>query len=237
MLGLFGCSVFNIKDKMETLLGNKACSVVFNIYRDHERNLGYFHIDNKIPFYDENLDIIMLEIKENYGIPFPPSLTNFGDLQLTDKFHFIGHPEGRPKERDADCVLLDIPREKADDIRSDMRHFLGEEVSLNVQYTYGDPYHGIDDPNRCFFNCSFEHAASGSPGITIDQNGTVKTCIVLLGGYPTFYWECSGDIKSKMPADLRFEFGIKLSAVYASLKKFNAALCDQVFQNCQWVVF
>lgn len=226
-----------MKAKMETLLKTKSCSVIFNIYREHEQNMEHFHIEEHVPYYDEPLDIILLELKENFGMPFPVSLTNFDDLQFTDKFHLIGHPNGKPKERDADCVLLDISRDKADEIRHSMMGFLGDELSQTVLNTYGDPYHGIDDPDKCFFNCVFEHTASGAPGISIDQNGTVKACIVLLGGYPTFYWECCEDIKSTMPKDLRFEFGIKLSAVYASLKTHNASLCDRVFPNCPWAMF
>ncbi|KAL5015222.1 hypothetical protein ScPMuIL_009492 [Solemya velum] len=157
-------------------------------------------------FQNTNMDIVIMELKD-CGIELPPPL-HLDSFQTVDRvIHLIGHPGGRIMKIDPGCKVITLTQE-----------ILLEAKQWSFRFKGVDGYEGMDDSSMLLFHCSFQHGASGSPGLVIGPHKEPRVVTMLMKGYPSFYWELPHNIQSHIPTNFLVEQGIRMSIVRELMK-------------------
>lgn len=213
-----GNDVYNIP--VEQLL--KDIDIDFD-YVDGKRE-KQFKVEERLLFYDENLDVAVLQLKtSDDSAPLPPPLDHFirlnAERHMEEEIHLIGHNKGDEKKYNYGIGLWNPTDEKM----KKLEKFCQDEG-------YSNGYIGLDKKERVVIKCQFEEGSSGCPGIVINRNNDPQVGLIYLRGFPDFYYS-KGFNKTDFPGDKLLQQGVNIFAVYDVMKtkKFHLDLMNEIF--------
>ena len=173
-----------------------------------------FEVEPKVLYYNETLDTVILQLKANGKVRFPPPFRRLDHFPVPAKdenlkIYLIGHPHGSPQRVNLEIGLWNPTEEKMQSLAT----FCKDEG-----YKYG--YAGLDKTERLVIKCQFEHGASGCPGVVV-LDDQLYLVTMLLRGFPDFYFneQFKGEKKEKFPRCNLFQQGVNIGAIYEDLKK------------------
>jgi hypothetical protein len=174
-----------------------------------------FEVEPKVLYYNETLDTVILQLKANGKVRFPPPFRRLNHFPVPAKdenlkIYLIGHPHGSPQRVNLEIGLWNPTEEKMQSLAT----FCKDEG-----YKYG--YAGLDKTERLVIKCKFEHGASGCPGVVVLDDDQLYLVTMLLRGFPDFYFneQFKGKKKKKFPRCNLFQQGVNIGAIYEDLKK------------------
>ena len=176
-----------------------------------------FFLKPVVKFENEVLDVAILELKETEGVPFPDAFINFSQALPNEKFTFLGHPQGKPKEHNE----VDGPVNLDDETYQKL-----VEWSMRVDGSNG--FVGVNMPERFLFHCSMQHGGSGSPGIAIEGGEKAVVVTMLLRGYPDWYY-CNPQMHTQVAPTQCIEQGVDMVALYKKMHSEDRDLCNTIF--------
>ena len=199
-------------------LDSENVYINFDYLSNNTEGARKFYLTSNVVFEDKDLDVAVVAMKPTTG--FPPPFRHFGQAKPNNKFTFVGHPFGEPKQLNQVDGLLAVSLQTKAEAVAWSRGVSGTD----------DGFDGIDTPGRILFHCSFEKGGSGSPGIAlVGRQAVVVT--VLLHGYPNWYYDPNFDqgIKNRVTNQQRIEQGVNMADLYLKMREVNRDLCDAIF--------
>lgn len=188
-----------------------------------------------IPFFDEETDVIVLELLVGQNQDLPMQFLYFGIPKLDKSFQLITHSNGNPKEIDKVTKMVDINNpQTVEDIkflRTESRRFIEERsMSTDIYPCETRPHNLLDNRSRLLFHCASGKGASGSPGVQITASGQVVVVTMLIHGYPDWrYGDNCEALRSSWPEAYTIEQGINFASVFSKMRAQNRTLCDEIF--------
>ena len=144
---------------IEAGLSSPPVQVCFN-YHQAAQDDGLLVIEQLEPdvlWYNESLDVAVLQLKVPEDHELPPSLGGFlGDVNQSPKFHLIGHPRGKYKILNLCCKKRLSEHPEVEAFRMDPRY-------------RPELFPSLHDPRKTLLEPSSTFGASGSPWF--DDNG------------------------------------------------------------------
>ena len=187
-----------------------------------------FEVEPKVIYCSEILDTVILRLKPNGKVGFPPPFRRLNhclvpeDEKLT--IYLIGHPHGSHQRVNLDIRLWNPTEEKMQSLAT----FCKEEGYNS------DGYAGLDKDERLVMKCEFEHGASGCPGVVVLGDNQLYLVTMFLRGFPNFYFSklFTAEKKEKFPKRNLFQQGVKIAAIHADLKEnpMYADIFEDIFQ-------
>lgn len=204
-------------------------------YNKKEDRFQIFNIID-LKYLDEEYDFAVLELGvHDYNVPFPPALTCFGKVCFTE-VHLVGHPDNRQMMEDT-VMPYWLP---------DLSDILLPEIKKWGDWSKATFPDGRDHyeeltylPRRIMFHTTFNHGASGSPGVVIKDE---KPCVVLMlrGGVPgcIYYDGQFPEYAPKVKDEMRVEYGYAMQDIYEkmrnSLLEKNRKLASEIFKTWKY---
>lgn len=188
---------------------------------------------NDIPFFDRNTDCIVLELQQSDILPLPFQM--FSVPRLDGHFHLIGHSSCEPKHTDKVDVILDptsnVVQRDIEAVKAASEEFLRRNGKDTTSCKFEDGFPNILNNNdRFLFHTCLGKGASGSPGVLVQENGTLVVVTMLLHGYPDwFYSERCSDIRQNWNPEYCVEQGANMVSVYNAMLDKNIQLCSEIF--------
>ena len=190
-----------------------------------------------IPFYDEDLDCVVLKFADTVA-ELPPPLEfcfdteNRGFSLITqraqesdikkcrDKVNFFLDPSSDETHRNVKYIIRKSEQ------------FLRQNGKDREAGTVTDDMDQLRNPHRVLFNCCSAKGASGAPGI-IMRDGKPYVVTMLLHGYPNWYYkENLISLREYWPDLYTVEQGIDIKAMEVKVKNNNRGLYDNLFPSC-----
>lgn len=182
---------------------------------------------------DKEYDFAVLELGTHAsGVPFPPALTCFGMVCCTE-VHLVGHPDN--KHMMEDSVMPYWLPEHSEKILPDLKKC--GDWSKDTFPDGKDHYEELCHlPRKIMFHTTFNHGASGSPGVVIKDE---KPCVVLMlrGGVPgcIYYDGQFPEYAPKVKDDMRVEYGYAMQDIYEKMRKSSLEkdrdLASEIFKT------
>lgn len=166
-----------------------------------------FHFRD-ISYFDLKHDFVVLELScHQDGVGFPPPLTCFGEVALSE-IHLVGHPDGREMKEDDIFPYWSTEHEnKIKELGNWSKVFFPDKKD----------YYSIllDPPRKILFDTTFNHGASGSPGVMIRDD---KPCVVLMfaGGTPKYIFD-NPYSTLQVEDHQKVEYGFPISDIYTKM--------------------
>lgn len=194
------------------------------IFNQRENPFQIFLFQRDIAYLDEEHDFVLLKLKCHHaGVGFPPPLTCFGEVSISE-IHIVGHPEGREMKEDDIFPYWSTDHEnKIRELGNWSKNFFPDK----------EDYYSIllELPVKILFDTTFSPGASGSPGVIIRHN---KPCVVLIlaGGTPKYIYD---NPYSTLPVkdDQKVEYGFRISDIirkmWNSSKQNDKDLASNIF--------
>nr|XP_034302665.1 uncharacterized protein LOC105344256 isoform X3 [Crassostrea gigas] len=216
-------------------LGDHAVFVDFDYEKDFQPDhLLRFPLKPGVLYYNEKLDIAVLQIKENpYGTAFPKPLENFVNFtrQIHEKYsiYLIGHTGAGKKSVDHVLKYWDPLSHRI----KELYEWCEEEFVLK----HGFGYTGIGDETRLHFQCMFRHGASGCPGFIVPPGGEAKVVTVLLRGFPDFYYfdNFTDEERERVPTEKLIQQGSNIDAIKKDMQTKNMDLYREIFHYREFI--
>lgn len=167
-----------------------------------------FHFRD-ISYLDVEHDFVVLELSGHQDrVEFPPPLTCFGEVALSE-IHLVGHPEGREmKEDDIFPYWSTEHLNKIKELGNWSKDYFQDQTD----------YYSIllKPPRKILFDTTFNHGASGSPGVTIRDD---KPCVVLIfaGGTPKFIFD-NPNSTLQVEDHQKVEYGFPISDIFTKMR-------------------
>lgn len=188
--------------------------------------LQIFLFQSDIAYLDEENDFVVLKLQcHQAGVEFPPPLTCFGEVSISE-IHLVGHPNGR--EMKEDDIFPYWSTEHEDKIRK-----LGN-WSKDFFPDKKDYYSILlEPPRKILFDTTFDHGSSGSPGVIIRDD---KPCVVLMlaGGTPKFIYD-NPYSTLKVEDCEKVEYGFPISDIFKKMwnspKQNDKDLASNIFKE------
>ncbi|XP_063424031.1 uncharacterized protein LOC134707859 [Mytilus trossulus] len=208
--------VYNIIATNNTIDINKLrssrCYVQFE-YISHnqiQNEKNVFHFTN-IAYENADLDVAILELKEESDKPFPPSISMISKIKKNNPIYIISHLAGLPQTTDPRIELYPLQKDKVKK---------SKEWAASKGIDAENAYYDIDNADKILFHCASGPGASGALGIMVDKSlDEPYSVLMLLRGYPSFlYGELSFSDTDKENF-LIVEQGVLLSSVYEDMKR------------------
>lgn len=184
-------------------------------------------------YVDKEHDFVVLELNaHDSGVPFPPALTCFGKVDLSD-VHLVGHPNCTQMMKDSVKPFW-LP-----DHHDSVIQYIDKLSSWSKIYFPGDYDHYAElrdlKPRKIMFHTTFNHGSSGSPGVMIRDE---KPCVVLMvrGGVPVCVYDNIYPSHTPWVLDnQKVEYGYAMEDIYkkmmnSSLEKYRN-LASEIFQT------
>lgn len=194
------------------------------IFNQIENPSRIFLFQEDIAYLDEEHDFVVLKLKcHNTGVGFPPPLTCFGYVSISE-IHIVGHPEGREmKEDDIFPYWSTEHKNKIKDLGNWSKDFFPDKVD----------YYSIllEPPVKILFDTTFSQGASGSPGVIISHN---KPCLVLIlaGGTPKYIYDhpySTFQVKDDQKVEYGFPICDIINKMRNSSKQNDKDLASNIF--------
>lgn len=216
-------------------LGDHAVFVDFDYEKDFQPDhYSRFPLEPEVLYYNEKLDIAVLQIKENlYGTTFPKPLENFVNFtrQIHEKnsIYLIGHTGAGKKCVDHVLKYWDPLSHRIKDL------YEWCEKEFNLKHGFG--YTGIGDETRLHFQCMFRHGASGCPGFIVPPGGEAKVVTVLLRGFPDFYYfdNFTDEERERVPTEKLIQQGSNIDAIKKDMQIRNMNLYREIFDYREFI--
>lgn len=216
-------------------LGDHAVFVDFDYEKDFQPDhYSRFPLEPEVLYYNERLDIAVLQIKENlYGTTFPKPLENFVNFtrQIHEKnsIYLIGHTGAGKKCVDHVLKYWDPLSHRIKDL------YEWCEEEFNLKHGFG--YTGIGDETRLHFQCMFRHGASGCPGFIVPPGGEAKVVTVLLRGFPDFYYfdNFTDEERERVPTEKLIQQGSNIDAIKKDMQIRNMNLYREIFDYREFI--
>ena len=205
-------------------LWSRSCSIELGKLGSISNGTKY-RFSYNLPFYDENADIIVLELDQsNQSFPKPFKLNR---KATADEVHIVGYPSSHKKSVifDPRCRVInneDSEQKTLVDIKEALKYWEKASSSkrfreIRYQYEEIDLSRHQEFP---FFHCSQSttHGASGSPGITLKTEQEWPTAeLIYTTAYPrAAYHEVD---YSKVPPQYLVEMGVSTGHIYSILNE------------------
>ena len=177
-----------------------------------------------LKYKSEHLDTAILELRFKEDIPYPPPIVRFEELKKDHPVYLIGHPNGGPMMDDPIIYFYDYSEE---DVRK------SKEWAKTNGISHENDYKGIDNQQKTLFKCTFQHGASGAPGIMVMPDHDEPICVLmLLKGYPEFIFlkdkSFSDEEKGKF---LIVEQGVLLKSIEDDMNVDSEQLSTPMLKN------
>ncbi|XP_078317076.1 uncharacterized protein LOC111121151 isoform X8 [Crassostrea virginica] len=184
---------------------------------------NYFDFMPKIHFMDEDLDVVILELKphEFAKVDFPPSIKHFGAIDFSREIHLIGHPGGIHMKEDSH--VYPMPR------NMETKNFILELEAWSRIFSpnHENYYSPLHDEQKILLHTTFDRGSSGSPGIQCHVNNSGAMVVLMLsGGVPSCFYDGTF---TNIPHDKLVEYGVSMTDIHTKLLNENKKLCDAVF--------
>lgn len=185
-----------------------------------------FVFQSEIAYLDEEHDFVVLKLScHSAGVGFPPPLTCFGEVSVSD-IHLVGHPDGR--EMKEDDIFPYWPTEHENKIKELGNWSKGYFPDKKDYYSIL-----LEPPTKILFDTTFNHGASGSPGVMIRDD---KPCLVLIlaGGTPKFIYDnpySRFQVKDHQKVEYGFPIFDILNKMLVSPQQNVKDLASNILQN------
>lgn len=209
--------------------------VDFNYVKEYQsHHLKRFPLEPTVLYFDDKLDIAVLQLKPNiYGMAYPVALTKFDKFtpEVHEKYsiYLIGHSNSLQKSMDHVMKYW----HPFDHRITELTDWSANE--FNFKHGFG--YTGIKEKTRLLFRCSFRHGASGCPGFLVRSEGDVRVVTVLLRGFPDFYYydNFTEEEKNRVPTEKLIQQGANIGAIMEDMEKKNKELFREIFQYSDFI--
>ncbi|XP_052093766.1 uncharacterized protein LOC127729876 isoform X1 [Mytilus californianus] len=208
--------VYNIIATNNTIDINKLrssrCYVEFE-YISHnqiQNEKNVFHFTN-IAYENVDLDVVILELKEERDKPFPPSISMISKIKKNNPVYIISHLAGLSQTADPRIELYQLKKDEVEKSKE-----WAASKGINVENEYCD----IANTDKILFHCASGPGASGALGIMVDKRlDEPYGVLMLLRGYPNFLYEELSFSDTDKENFLTVEQGVLLSSVYEDMKR------------------
>ncbi|XP_032129867.1 protein FAM111A-like, partial [Sapajus apella] len=188
--------------------------VTFHYEEPQEKEMNCFSIEAWYEIYNEELDYVVLKLKEN-GQQVPMELYNgIAPVPLSGLIHIIGHPYGEKRQTDA-CVV--IPQDKqAEKCQERIQAKEVESPEYVHMYTQRSFQKIVPNPYVITYDTEFFFGASGSP--VFDSKGSLVAMHAA-----GFAYEYQNEIRSII------EFGSTMESILYDMKLRYKPWYEEVF--------
>ncbi|XP_061169608.1 uncharacterized protein LOC133178966 [Saccostrea echinata] len=196
--------------------------------------MNRFPVEPNVLYYNEKLDIAVLQLKQNtYGMPFPKALTNFDkftqEMHENHPIYLVGHTNALRKS-------LDLVMKYWHPFDHRIKE-LSEWYENEFDFKHGYGFTGIKDKTRLLFQCQFRHGASGCPGFIVRSKGDIRVVTVLLRGFPDFYYfsNFTEEERLRVPIDKLIQQGSDMEAIWKDVESKNKELYREIFHYKDYI--
>ena len=151
----------------EAGLSSPSVQVCFNYHQAAQDNdlLVIEQLEPDVVWYNERLDVAVLQLKVPGDRELPPSLGGLlGDVNQSPKFHLVGHTSGQYKVLNLCCEKRPLDHPEVEAFRRDPR--CRPEL---FPFLFPPLFPAMFDPRKTLLEPSSTFGASGSPWF--DNNG------------------------------------------------------------------
>ncbi|KAJ8300076.1 hypothetical protein KUTeg_021595 [Tegillarca granosa] len=183
-----------------------------------------FKFKPELIYTNEDLDTAILTLQEDEK-EFPKPVQNFAEIDESKHTYLLGHPDGNPLRYDPKIELVSLDEKIFESAKK-----------WSLKNYHEDGYEGITDRRKILFHTSFQHGGSGSPGVMLTSHDKVTVVLMLLKGFPSFYFNKFDEKEKKLFIETRgesflMEQGISMKSIWLSMKDNYAKLCEDIFPN------